>query len=128
LSTDTDGNGAYTFQNLDPLVPYTLRQVLPTGNYRNRPSAVAAGLIGGAACASGCTPGTNVGGDGATTDRISNIDLGAGVDGTAFNFGEDVIATLSGTVYVDRDGDGQFGAGDAGTRYSRPNGGLQGVT
>lgn len=127
-TTTTNASGEYSFTSLDPRVAYTLRQVLPAGNYRNRPAAVNPGLIGGAACASGCIAGTGVGGDDATTDRIGNVDLGAGLDGTAFNFGEDAIAALGGSVYVDRNGNGSFDAGDAGSVNSSPNGGLQGVT
>ncbi|MEL1265734.1 SdrD B-like domain-containing protein [Pseudoxanthomonas putridarboris] len=127
-TTTTDGTGAYGFTDLDPLIVYTLREVLPTGNYQNRPTAVNPGQIDGAPCATGCTPGTGVAGDAATTDRISSIDLGAGLDGTGFNFGEDAVAGISGSVYVDRNGNGDFDAGDAGTTNSRPNGGLQGVT
>ena len=124
----TDANGAYSFTDLDPLQVYTLRQPLPAGGYINRPLAVNPGLIGGAACASGCTPGTGVGGDPATTDRISGIDLGSGQDGTVFNFGEYAVTTISGSVYVDRNNNGTFDSGDAGTQYSAPNGGLTGVT
>lgn len=127
-TTTTNASGAYSFTNLDPLTVYTLREVLPAGSYQNRPTAVNAGLIGGMACATGCTPGSGVGGDAATTDRISAIDLGAGTDGTLFNFGEDAVSGISGRVYVDRNGNGDFDAGDAGTVNSRPNGGLQGVT
>ena len=124
----TDASGAYSFSNLDPLIVYTLREALPTGNYQNRPTAVNPGQIGGAVCASGCTAGTGVGGDAATTDRISDIDLGAGLDGTAFNFGEDAVSAISGSVYVDRNGNGNFDGGDAGSVNSQPNGGLQGVS
>lgn len=127
-TTTTDGSGAYSFGNLDPLIVYTLREVLPTGSYQNRPTAVNPGQVGGAPCATGCTPGTGVAGDAATTDRISGIDLSAGTDGTAFNFGEDAVAGISGSVYVDRNGNGNFDGGDAGTVNSRPNGGLQGVS
>lgn len=127
-TTTTNASGAYSFTNLDPLIVYTLREVLPTGSYQNRPTAVNPGQIGGAVCASGCTAGTAVGGDAATTDRISDIDLGAGLDGTAFNFGEDAISAISGSVYVDRNGNGDFDGGDAGSVNSQPNGGLQGVT
>ena len=123
----TDANGAYSFTNLDPLIVYTLREALPAGNYQNRPTAVNPGQIGGAACASGCAPGTGVSGDAATTDRIAGIDLGAGLDGTVFNFGEDAIAAISGSVYLDRNRNGDFDGTDAGSTNSQPNGGLQGV-
>ncbi len=128
LTTTTDAGGAYRFTGLDPLVAYTLRQPLPAGSYSNRPLAVNPGQIGGAACASGCVPGTGLSGDATTTDRISDIDLGAGLDGTVFNFGEYAVTAISGSVYVDRNGNGQFDAGDAGTVHSASNGGLVGVT
>ncbi len=124
----TDAAGAYTFSDLDPLRTYTLREALPAGTYQNRPTAVNPGLIGGAACASGCTAGTGVSADAATTDRISNIDLSAGTDGTAFNFGEDAITGIAGSVYVDRNGNGDFDAGDAGNAHSAANGGLTNIT
>ena len=127
-TTTTDASGAYTFTNLDPLVVYTLREVLPTGTYQNRPTAVNPGLIDGVPCATGCVAETGIGGDAATTDRISTIDLGSGADGTAFNFGEDAIAAIAGSVYVDRNRNGDFDAGDAGSVNSLPNGGLQDVT
>lgn len=128
LATATTGSdGGYTFAALDPLIAYTLREVLPNGSYRNRPSAINPGQVGGAACV-GCTVSTGTAGDAATTDRISNIDLSRGDDGTAFNFGEDAITAISGHVYLDRNGNGDFDAGDAGTRNSQPNGGLHGVT
>ncbi|WP_162455601.1 SdrD B-like domain-containing protein [Pseudoxanthomonas kalamensis] len=127
-TTTTNASGAYEFTDLDPLLVYTLREVLPTGSYQNLPAAVNPGQIGGAACTSGCTPGTGVGGDATTTDRISTIDLGAGTDGTDFNFGEAAVAGISGNVYVDRNDNGDFDAGDTGMVNSSPNGGLQGVT
>ncbi|MGH8036289.1 MAG: SdrD B-like domain-containing protein [Stenotrophomonas sp.] len=126
-TTTTGSDGSYTFTALDPLLVYTLREVLPTGSYRNRPSAINPGQVGTAACV-GCTVATGTAGDAATTDRIGNIDLSRGEDGTAFNFGEDAITAISGHVYLDRNGNGDFDAGDAGTRNSQSNGGLQGVT
>jgi hypothetical protein len=126
-TTTTGSDGSYTFTALDPLQVYTLREVLPTGSYRNRPSAINPGQVGTAACV-GCTVATGTAGDAATTDRIGNIDLSRGEDGTAFNFGEDAITAISGHVYLDRNGNGDFDAGDAGTRNSQSNGGLQGVT
>jgi uncharacterized repeat protein (TIGR01451 family) len=38
----------------------------------------------------------------ADTDRIADIDLGSGADGTVFNFGERQLAGVSGLVYVDK--------------------------
>ena len=73
----------------------------PDGSYRNRPSAINPGLIGGVACAS-CSVATGAGGDAASTDRIAGIDLSNGDDGTVFNFGEDAVTAISGHVYLDR--------------------------
>ncbi|WP_145478595.1 SdrD B-like domain-containing protein [Stenotrophomonas rhizophila] len=126
-SATTAADGSYSFPALDPLQTYTLREVLPTGSYRNRPSAINPGLVGSTACAA-CTVATGAAGDAASTDRIGNIDLSRGDDATAFNFGEDAVTAISGQVYLDRNGNGDFDAGDAGTRNSQANGGLQGVT
>ncbi|MBN6149225.1 DUF11 domain-containing protein [Xanthomonas sp. AmX2] len=119
-TTVTDGNGQYRFEQLDPTVLYTLREVLPSGAYSNRPTAVNPGLIGGAACAPGnCVAGTGVtapgGADAASTDRISRIDLGAGQDGTVFNFGENPSgSSISGRVWLDRDNDGTIDSSETG--------------
>ncbi|MGX9721607.1 SdrD B-like domain-containing protein [Stenotrophomonas acidaminiphila] len=121
-SVTTTASGQYTFTDLDPLLTYILREVLPgTGEYRNRPTAVNVGSNGG---------GTVVAED-ATTDRIEGIDLSSGLDGANYNFGEDAVAGISGTVYLDRNGNGGFDTGDASGpdgANSQPNGGLQGVT
>ncbi|KRG84341.1 hypothetical protein ABB34_09450 [Stenotrophomonas daejeonensis] len=101
----TNGSGLYTFNNLDPLRTYILREVLPgSGEYINRPSAVTVGSNGGGTAEA----------EDATTDRISGIDLSAGLDGTGYNFGEDALAAISGTVYLDRDDNGDMNAGDVG--------------
>ena len=111
-TTTTDANGMYRFEELDPTLTYSVREPLPAGQYTNRPSAINPGLIGGAACAAGtCVPGTAVaapgGPDAATTDRISQIHLAAGLDGTEFNFGENPSgSSIQGKVWLDRDNDG----------------------
>ncbi|WCE05664.1 SdrD B-like domain-containing protein [Pseudoxanthomonas sp. JBR18] len=111
-TTSTDGNGAYRFDDLDPTLTYSVREPLPSGQYSNRPSAINPGQIGGAACASGsCVVGTAVaapgGPDAASTDRISQIQLGAGLDGTEFNFGENPSGSaIQGRVWRDDDDDG----------------------
>lgn len=113
----TDATGNYRFNDLDPEITYTLREVLPTGGYRNRPSAVNPGTINGQPCAAGsCIAGSGLGSDAVSTDRISIIDLSAGFDGINFNFGEDAVTSISGTVYLDRNDNGSLdnGAGDAG--------------
>lgn len=101
IDSVTTAGGVYKFANLDPLKTYTLREPLPVG-YANRPNAVNKGKIGGVLCATGCTPGNNVGNEGADISRISSIDLSSGQDGTEFNFGEDATTPLSGKVYLDR--------------------------
>ncbi|MDL5365446.1 SdrD B-like domain-containing protein [Xanthomonas sp. NCPPB 2654] len=111
-TTSTDGNGAYRFDDLDPTLTYSVREPLPAGQYSNRPSAINPGQIGGAACTPGsCVAGTAVaapgGPDAATTDRISQIQLGAGLDGTEFNFGENPSGSaIQGQVWRDDDNDG----------------------
>lgn len=130
-TTTTDGSGVYTLSNLDPFITYIVEEPLPTApdTYRNRPLAVNPGLVGGVACV-GCAAAPNT--PAANTDRITGIDLSSGADGTAFNFGEELLSTtgIGGFVYLDRNNNGTFepGAADAGTINSRPNGGLQGVT
>lgn len=125
-TTTTGSDGSYSFTGLDPLLVYSVRQPLPDGSYRNRPSAINPGQIGGVACTS-CTVSSGSNGDASSTDRIIGIDLSSGDDAVQFNFGEDAITSISGSVYLDRDRNGQFDAADAGTRNSQPNGGLQGV-
>ena len=98
-STSTDGSGAYSFSNLDPLRAYTLEEPLPASPVNLGNGPVNPGLVGGAACASGCTAQPD--NPAAGTDRIRAIDLGQGTDGTAFNFGERARAAISGTVYID---------------------------
>ena len=117
-TTTTDSAGAYQFENLDPFTVYTLRQPLPAGTYRNRPSAINPGTVNGAACSSGCTPGTAVAGDPASTDRISQIDLSVGIgasEGLEFNFGEEPSgSSLAGRVWLDGNNDGVIDAGETG--------------
>lgn len=111
-TVQTDANGHYRFDDLDPHVLYSVREPLPNGPYTNRPSAVNAGTIGGATCAMGtCVAGTGVaspgGPDAANTDRIAGIDLGRGADGENFNFGENPNgSSIAGRVWLDVDNDG----------------------
>ena len=111
-TTTTDGVGAYAFTNLDPFVLYTLEEPLPTtpANLKNGP--VNPGLVNGAACASGCTAQPNT--PAADTDRIASIDLGAGADGTAFNFGEQQQTGVSGLVFVDANRNNALDGSDSG--------------
>jgi uncharacterized repeat protein (TIGR01451 family) len=113
----TDSAGAYEFTEIDPVTLYTLREPLPSGTYRNRPSAINPGTIDGAACVS-CIRGTGVSGDPTTTDRISqiNLDQGAGSnEGIEFNFGEEPNgSSLAGRVWLDLNNDGVIDAGETG--------------
>ena len=108
----TDNTGAYVFANLDPFVAYTIEEPLPAtpANLRNGP--VNPGLVGGAACASGCTALPNT--PAANTDRIAAIDLSSGADGTLFNFGEQQQATISGLVFVDANRNAALDPSDTG--------------
>ncbi len=111
----TDGSGFYNFTNLDPLTPYVLEQPLPSTPVGLANGPVNAGLIGGAACAAGCTAQPNT--PAANTDRIAAIDLSSGADGTAFNFGEVQLSSISGLVWVDNNRDATLGASET-TRLS----------
>ena len=108
----TDASGAYSFANLDPLLSYTLEQPLPASpaNLANGP--VNPGLVNGAVCSTGCTAQPDNPAPG--TDRITAIDLGAGVDGTAFNFGERQLTAISGLVYLDANRNNALDGGEPG--------------
>ena len=111
-SSTTDAAGAYSFTGLDPLTSYTLEQPLPGSPAGLVNGPVNPGLIAGAACASGCTPQPDT--PAVNTDRIAEIDLSGGNDGTAFNFGERQLSFISGLVWVDGNRDGVLGASEAG--------------
>ena len=108
----TDNSGAYSFTGLDPVRVYTLEEPLPSSpaNLANGP--VNPGLVNGAACASGCTAQPDA--PAAGTDRISSVDLGAGLDGTLFNFGARQLASITGLVFVDTDRNNALGGGEPG--------------
>jgi uncharacterized repeat protein (TIGR01451 family) len=111
-TTTTDGTGAYSFAGLDPLTVYTLEEPLPSTPAGLGNGAVNPGLINGAACASGCTAQANT--PVANTDRIASIDLGAGTDGTVFNFGELQQTSLSGLVFIDANRNNLLDGSDTG--------------
>ncbi len=136
----TDSSGYYIFTDLDPLDTYTLKQPLPTSaKYVNRHSAVKPGYFsvdGNEANSTPCTTCAVPPADG-TLDSITNIKLENGFNGQQFNFGEDALSDISGFVYVDRNANGSFDAGDkdytpagssARTGTSLENGGLANVT
>ncbi len=118
-TTTTSAGGAYSFASLDPLTAYTIEQPLPATPVGLTNGTASAGLINGAACATGCvvqadTPVAN-------TDRIAAIDLSAGYDGTQFNFGE-LSASIAGSVYAD-----YSAATPANTNNGVRNGGEAGI-
>ncbi|MFN5300033.1 MAG: SdrD B-like domain-containing protein [Planctomycetaceae bacterium] len=93
LTTTTDENGRYLFENLRPGT-YTVTEDQPT-SYLDGIDTV--GSEGGQLA----------------NDEISSIQLPAGVAGVEYNFGEIVGASISGHVYVDSDNDGVFDSGEA---------------
>ena len=103
-STTTDAAGAYRFDNLDPNVAVLLEQPLPASPTGLLNGPVNPGLIGGSACAAGCTAQPNT--PAAGTDRIAAIDLSSGGDATQFNFGEWASTSIAGAVYLDRNANG----------------------
>lgn len=110
-STTTDASGAYSFTALDPLVVYSVEEPLPAAPTGIVNGPVNPGLINALACASGCTAQANT--PAADTDRIADIDLGAGTDGTVFNFGEIQLADIAGVVYLDADRNNALDVGDS---------------
>jgi len=108
----TDAAGAYRFANLDPLRTYTLEEPLPATPVNLGNGPVNPGLVGGAACVAGCTAQADA--PAAGTDRIAAIDLGLGLDGTLFNFGERQLTAISGLVYVDANRNNALDTGDTG--------------
>ncbi len=85
-TTRTDGLGNYEFADLIPGV-YTLREQQPTGYIQG-------GQMAGSA-----------GGNASLTDIISSIALGAGVQAIDYDFCEQRVASLEGTVFADLNDD-----------------------
>ncbi|OYP33203.1 hypothetical protein CGZ80_18395 [Rhodopirellula sp. MGV] len=88
-TTQTDANGYYQFENLEP-GNYTLVEQQPQGYLDGLDRA---GMIGGQT--------VGVAGD----DRITQIELPQGMAGVEYNFGELLPASIGGHVHVDLDGD-----------------------
>ncbi len=86
----TDANGAYKFDDLDPLKRYRITEAQPT-EYAD--GLDTAGSLGGTAV----NPG----------DEIHGIDLGANQHGVNYNFGELRRGSISGYVYEDFNCDGK---------------------
>jgi uncharacterized repeat protein (TIGR01451 family) len=118
----TDANGAYSFGDLladTYSVTEQTAQPLYSGNETSN-GITSAGTIDGAAV--GTATAVTV-----VPSVISAIVLPAGKASIDNNFGEILEASISGSVYVDRNANGSFDAGDAGTINSLANGGLEGV-
>ncbi|MDT7837189.1 SdrD B-like domain-containing protein [Aquabacterium sp. OR-4] len=108
-STTTDADGNYRFDNLPPsnATGYTVSEgTIPTsaGSFVDGREAV--GSAGGSA---------------ALNDAFAGIVLPAGTAASGYHFGELPVATVSGTVYLDRNRDGAMDAAPA-------DGRLPGVT
>ncbi|MDP1696856.1 MAG: SdrD B-like domain-containing protein [Xanthomonadaceae bacterium] len=109
-TVSTDASGGYSFTGLDPLIAYTLEQPLPASPTGIINGPINPGLINALACVSGCTAQADT--PAADSDRIADIDLSAGTDGTVFNFGEIQLADIAGLVYVDADRNNALDAAD----------------
>ena len=90
----TDVNGSYSFGDL-LAGNYQLVETQPAGYNDGQEQVGSAG---------GTIP---------TNDTIATVPLGAGVNASDYNFGE-VSASMSGTVWLDRDRDGSLDAGEPG--------------
>ncbi len=96
LTTTTDANGNYTFDNLVGGT-YTVTETQPPTYFDGQDDA---GSEGGDA--------TSV------NDEISAITLPGGVDAVEYDFGELQLSTIAGTVYEDNNNDGIQDVGEAG--------------
>ncbi len=96
VSVTTDANGNYTFDNLRPsdAAGYRLTETQPA-NYND-------GIDSDGSLANGST---------VSNDLISSIDVVSGDNGVDYNFGERGT-TISGTVFVDDNRDGNLAAGE----------------
>ncbi|MEF2148660.1 SdrD B-like domain-containing protein, partial [Luteimonas sp. FXH3W] len=119
----TDANGDYRFDDLLAGTYTVSEQVAQpvVGGYTTSNGITVAGTVGGSPSGT-ATPVTTV------PSAVAGIVLPAGGASIDNDFGEILVAAITGSVYVDRNGNGDFDAGDAGTNNSRPNGGLQDVT
>lgn len=116
VATDADGN--YAFRNL-LAGTYVVTQQLAQpvyGGVTTHNGITTKGSAGGTVTAVSVVP-----------SAISDIQLAAGGSSVLNNFGEILVASISGSVYVDRNDNGSFDAGDAGNNNSAPNGGIEGV-
>lgn len=86
-SQNTDAQGFYSFKNVRPGV-YQVTEQTPVGYL---PGQASAGSLGGQTDSTG--------------DLIRIIPLGSGAKGVNYDFGEILVGSLSGTVYVDSNRD-----------------------
>jgi uncharacterized protein (DUF2141 family) len=96
VTTTTDANGAYSFNNLTPGT-YAVAETQPA-NYLNGTDT--AGTKGGTV--------NNV----PNAETIASVTLASGDSGQNYDFGELKPASLAGNVYVDAKNDGQLDPGD----------------
>ncbi len=102
LTTTTDSNGYYSFPNLVPGT-YTITETQPAG-YGQGINAI--GSQGGTV--------------GPTTDVLSNIVLGSGVNGVNNNFGER-LGSIGDRVWLDTNGNGIQNTGELGVAGVKVN-------
>jgi len=95
VTTTTDANGYYRFNNLRPNQTYGVAEVQPTGYYDGLDTA---GTAGGVAH----NPG----------DSITGAVLASGTAGKNYNFGELRPASLGGQVILDANNNGRIDAGE----------------
>ncbi len=88
VTTVTDSSGFYHFDNLQPNAIYGVAETQPEGYFDG---LEAVGTAGGTAH----NPG----------DSITGADLGVGVNGKNYNFGELLLASISGLVHGELNGD-----------------------
>src|SRR5690606_21087546 len=100
FTVQTGADGSYRFDDLLQSAPgaYTITQTQPAGYIDGRHSAGDAE-----------TPG-----DASVSNIVSGIGLGAGQEAAGYDFGELANVVISGSVYLDRNDDGDRNAGDVG--------------
>ncbi|NLY01624.1 MAG: hypothetical protein GXY83_36520 [Rhodopirellula sp.] len=95
VTTVTDAAGFYRFDGLRPGNTYGVAEVQPEGYYDGTD-----------------TPGTAGGTAENPGDKISGVQLGSGIHGKNYNFGELRPASIGGRVFVDGDEDDKYDSGE----------------
>ena len=93
-NTTTDGSGHYSFNNLPPGT-YTIEETQPAGYLDGQETL---GSLGGTV----------------SNDRFGNVTLANGATGVNYDFGEELPASLSGSVYHDVNDNGFRDGGESG--------------